>query len=217
MLKNFVLIVIFFLIVGYAYITVSERQQQRLIRERRPKIQQMFDKYEFRRALYQIRDARDRAKDTPQQAQPSPNEENTTRPRPDEPLRNDMEYLERLKSERSTPAQPIEQNLYDPKRLTRGRTDLPAQRDTGDAQDQGQYQQQNQVQYPQQQDQGQYQDPAQEQIDAQRLLQLQRQQMMGQQPTDQPLQPMDPQQQPQQPTDQPLPETGGRYPQAIGN
>ena len=130
MLKNFGLIVLFFIIIGYAYITVSERQQQRLIRERRPKVQQMFNREEFRRSLYQLREARERAKDQPQQTIPLTNDDNAARPRPNEPLRDDMNYLEHLKTEPSTPAQPIE-NLYDPRRLMRA---IPAQRNTENTQ-----------------------------------------------------------------------------------
>jgi len=226
MLKNFVLIVLFFIIVGYAYITVSERQQQRLIRERRPKVQQMFNREEFRRSLYQIREARERAQDPAQQTLKAPNDENAVRSRPDEPLRNDMNYLEHLKTEPSTPAQPIE-NLYDPRRITRAIQTVPIQRNTEETQEQyqQQYQQQYQEQYQQQQEQQQYQYPQGYQYPNQGQYQTQpstqdQTQGQGQQAIDpQTQQSPNPQ---QQPTYQPPQQEGGtplpsRYPQLIGN
>jgi hypothetical protein len=109
-LKNFLLLILFFIIVGYAYITISEHQKQRLIRERRPRIQEMVDKYEFKRALYQIRQTREKTKgdaqdnDRPEEGQEAKKDEKSD----DDGMQQDMEALERMKSEPSTPAQPIE-------------------------------------------------------------------------------------------------------------
>jgi hypothetical protein len=105
-LKNFLLLILFFIIVGYAYVSVSERQKQRLIRERRPKIQEMVNKYEFRRALYQIRQTRKIKEDGQQTTEP---EEVTPEEKAeDEKQREEVETFDRMKSEPSTPAQPIE-------------------------------------------------------------------------------------------------------------
>ena len=131
-MKNIGLIIIFSLILGYAYVTISERQEQRLIRERRPKIQDMVNKYEFRRSLYQIRQTRERMKEepSPQAAEEKP----VINPVPpaEDNLRNDEEYLNKLKEEQATPAQPIEQpadNNSELRREIRSRYALPPGRD----------------------------------------------------------------------------------------
>ncbi|MCX6113007.1 MAG: hypothetical protein NTY22_06995, partial [Proteobacteria bacterium] len=137
-----------------------------------PKVLEMFNKYEFRRALYQIRETRERMKNDGQQGVQAPNENNTENPRSDESLRDDMNYLERLKTEPTVPAQPIEQPEMRARVLT-------PQTDDGSVQNQGQGQVQEQVQ-----DQGQGQEQGQEQgLQRQQLqlLQLQQQQQQQQQ------------------------------------
>jgi len=132
-LKNIGLIIIFALILGYAYVTISERQEQRLIRQRRPKIQDMVNKYEFRRSLYQIRQTRERLKE--EESKPQAAEEKPVMnpvPPAEDNLRNDEEYLNKLKEEQATPAQPIEQpadNNTELRREIRSRYALPPGRD----------------------------------------------------------------------------------------
>ena len=56
-MKKLLLIAIVFVIATYAYIAINEKQKERLLAKRVPTIKKV-NKYEFSRALYQIRETR---------------------------------------------------------------------------------------------------------------------------------------------------------------
>ena len=106
-MKNLLLIFLFFIVVWYAYITVSEKQQQKLIKARRANVQEMFNKYEFRRALYKIRETREKMNEEEIQDTSIAEEKETEDQTAKEEIAEDLESLEKLKSQPATPAQPL--------------------------------------------------------------------------------------------------------------
>ena len=110
-MKTLLLILIFIFVASYAYITVSERQKQRQIKERRPKMREMVNKQEFRKALYQLRHTKrkkitepENTKTEEQVEKPIDQEENL--PYDDDSYYNQYD-AETLKKQPSTSARPI--------------------------------------------------------------------------------------------------------------
>lgn len=94
-MRNLAIILAVAVLVTYVFIAVNERQKERAIRLRLPKFRKI-DKYEFDKALYQIRETRIKRLKAPE------------RPSNREDFYRDREYLESLKSEPATEAQPIQ-------------------------------------------------------------------------------------------------------------
>jgi hypothetical protein len=117
-LKNIILITLVGLIVMYAYIAVNEREKEKILAKRVPQIKRV-NKYDFSRALYQIRETRKiiKEKDKIEIKENSRKEEETPS------LEDDLDTLERLRLEQSNPATPIddydqyEQEEYDDEEL----------------------------------------------------------------------------------------------------
>ncbi|HOW16929.1 MAG TPA: hypothetical protein PK443_04370 [bacterium] len=112
-MKNIILITLVGLIVMYAYIAVNEREKEKILSKRVPQIKKV-NKYDFSRALYQIRETRKIIKEKDKiEIKESPNQEETPS------LEDDLDTLERLRLEQSNPAMPIdnydqyEQEEYD--------------------------------------------------------------------------------------------------------
>ncbi len=88
-MKNVLLIAIALVIAIYAYVAINEKQKERILAKRVPAIKKV-NKYEFSRALYQIREVHKAST-----------------------LRNEVPKRERQENvvkEESNPAQPIEDN-----------------------------------------------------------------------------------------------------------
>lgn len=105
-MKNLFLIAIIALIVTYAYIAINEKKQEQIIAKRVPSIQKV-NRYEFSRALFQIRQARKIAKEKAEEPkEESVMEESTPT------LEEDLEYLEKLRKGPANPAEPIDEDEF---------------------------------------------------------------------------------------------------------
>jgi hypothetical protein len=101
-LRKFFLIAIIFAIVMYAYVAINEKQKELVLNRRVPQIRKV-NKYEFSRALYQIREAHRAAK--MKEEEPKSDEENNAE--------ENVNDLEKLKKEPSNPAIPVDdQDFY---------------------------------------------------------------------------------------------------------
>lgn len=103
-MKNLAIILAVAILATYAFIAVNEGQKERAIRLRLPKFRKI-NKYEFDKALYQIRETRaKRLKDAVR-----PVKQINTEADPREDFYKDYEELENLRNSPSTEALPIQE------------------------------------------------------------------------------------------------------------
>jgi len=103
-LRNIAIILAVAILATYAFIAVNEAQKERVIRLRLPKFRKI-NKYEFDKALYQIRETR--AKKLKEAVRVLNHADTMDDSKED--FYRDYEYLENLKNAPSTDAQPIQQ------------------------------------------------------------------------------------------------------------
>jgi hypothetical protein len=105
-LRNLAIILAVAILATYAFIAVNERQKEHVIRLRLPKFRKI-NKYEFDKALYQVRESRlQRLKES---ARPRPGSQPNPVSDAREEFYKDYEHLESLKNSPSTEAQPIQE------------------------------------------------------------------------------------------------------------
>lgn len=107
-MKNLAIILAVAVLVVYVFIAVNERQKEHVIRMRLPKFRKI-NKYEFDKALYQIREVRTR------KVYPTPRE--TVQKEQETDTRNDFykdyDYIENMKNAPATDVQPIQEPATD--------------------------------------------------------------------------------------------------------
>lgn len=105
-MRNLAIILAVAILATYAFIAVNERQKEHIIRLRLPKFRKI-NKYEFDKALYQVRESRlQRLKES---ARPRPGNQSNPVSDAREEFYKDYEYLEGLKNAPATEAQPIQE------------------------------------------------------------------------------------------------------------
>ncbi len=106
-MRNLAIILAVAILATYAFIAVNERQKEHVIRLRLPKFRKI-NKYEFDKALYQVRESRlQRLKEA---ARPRPiNQSNPASADAKDEFYKDYESLENLKNGPATEAQPIQE------------------------------------------------------------------------------------------------------------
>ncbi len=108
-MRNLVIILAVVAVAVYVFIAVNERQKERLIRERLPKFRKI-EKYEFDKALYQIRETRTKVLSRTQKRAVQKEQEADVK----EDFYKDYEYIESLKDAPSTEAQTLQEPSLDP-------------------------------------------------------------------------------------------------------
>ena len=107
-MRNLAIILAVAVLAVYAFIAVNEKQKEHVIRMRLPKFRKI-NKYEFDKALYQIREVRTRK--TYEAPKESVQKDQETDTRND--FYKDYDYIENLKSAPSTEAQPVQEPSND--------------------------------------------------------------------------------------------------------
>jgi FtsZ-interacting cell division protein ZipA len=105
-LRNLAIILAVAVLATYAFIAVNERQKEHVIRLRLPKFRKI-DKYEFDKALYQVRDVKTRR--TTYQAPKDVIQRGASETDSKNDFYKDYDYIENLKNSPSTEAQPIQE------------------------------------------------------------------------------------------------------------